>query len=220
MYLRRFYQALARVDDQPWQRLLQRHAFWQSPGSRIDAEHQDIAFHILMHEGEIAKELAPSDAAFEFDAVPVPRAAFQDGELTGQALRWADMHAGNYGAGLTIKMGLYVIRAGGTLGFHVDGPVFLKGMRADLSEEHLQRGLIEMQASHRTILPLRFNAQDSFMICNHRAPLARGELFEFNNVLPHAYFNRGDEHAVLLVTTYLEEALLPEEFAYATPALA
>lgn len=219
MYLQRFHQTLARVDDEPWQRLLHRHPFWQSPGSRIDAEHQDIAFHILMHDGELADRLAPTDATFEFDAVPIPPGAFQDEELAGQALLWADMHAGNYGPGLTTKMGLYVIRAGGTLGFHIDGPVFLKGMRADLSSEHLQRGLIEMQASHRTILPLRFNAQDSFMICNHRAALSRGELFEFNNVLPHAYFNRGEEHAVLLVTTYLEEALLPEEFAYAVPAV-
>jgi hypothetical protein len=220
MYLHRFHHALATVDDQSWQRLLQRHAFWRSPGSRIDAEHQDVAFHILMHEGELADHLAPSDAAFQFDAIPIPPAAFEDQELAAQAQRWAAMHARNYGPGLTIKMGLYVIRAGGTLGFHIDGPVFLKGMRADLSAEHLQRGLVEMHASHRTILPLRFNAQDSFMICNHRAPLARGELFEFNNVLPHAYFNRGAEHAVLLVTTYLDEALLPEEFTYAQPALA
>jgi len=219
MYLRnRFYQPLALVDDQAWQRLLERHRSWQSAGSRIDAEHEDIAFHILMHDGELAEGLAASKAGFEFDAVPIPPLAFQDQDLRDQVGRWSDMHVVNYGAGLTVKMGLYVIRAGGTLGFHVDGPVFLKGARADLSAEHLQRGLVEVHASHRTILPLRFNAQDSFMICSYRAPLARGELFEFSNVLPHAYFNRGTQHAVLLVTTYLEEALLPEEFTYAAAA--
>lgn len=220
MYLQRFYAPLAEVDDQPWQRVLQRHAFWQAPGSSVDAEHQDIAFHILMHEGALADHLAPSVAAFEFDAVPIPPATFGDHELVEQVRGWSEMHAQNLGAGLTTKMGLYVIRAGGTLGFHVDGPVFLQGMRADLSAPHLQRALVEVHASHRTILPLRFNAQDRFMICGHRAPLARGELFEFNNVLPHAYFNRGQDHAVLLVTTYLEEALLPVEFTYAVPALA
>lgn len=221
MYLpQRSYQPLARVDDAPWQRLLQRHAFWSAPGSRLDAEHQDIAFHILMHEGALATDLPAGKAAFEFDAVAVPPAAFEDEDMAVQVQRWAGMHAGNYGAGLVTKMGLYVIRAGGTLGFHVDGPVFLKGMRADLAQEHLQRGLVEVQASHRTILPLRFNAGDSFIICKHRAPLAPGELFEFSNVLPHAYFNRGSEHAVLLVTTYLEEALLPEEFTYAASAAA
>jgi hypothetical protein len=214
MYLPRFYQALAQVDDAPWQSLLRRHAFWQAEGARVDEEHQDIAFHILMHEGDLGDHLQPGDSAFEFDAVPVPPTAFADQALVAQVHDWSAMHAANYGAGLTIKMGLYVIRAGGTLDFHVDGPVFLKGMRADLSAGHLQRGLIEVQASHRTILPLRFNAADSFMVCGHRAPMHRGELFEFNNVLPHAYFNRGDGHAVLLVTTYLEEALLPAEFDY------
>ena len=219
MYLHnRFYQALAEVDDQPWLALLGRHAFWRVPGTRLDEEHQDIAFHILMHEGAVADALDASEADFEFDAVPIPPDIFRDRDLVQQVEGWAAMHAGNYGPGLTTKMGLYVIRAGGTLGFHTDGPVFLKGMRADLSQEHLQRGLVELHASHRTILPLRFNADDSFMICNYRSPLARGELFEVSNVLPHAYFNRGTEHAVLLVTTYLEEALLPEEFTYVAGA--
>lgn len=214
MYISRFYEALAQVDDTAWQGVLQRHPFWQAEGSRIDEEHQDIAFHILMHEGELGDHLQAGDAAFEFDAVAVPPQVFRDEALTTLVRQWSQMHATNYGAGLTIKMGLYVIRAGGTLGFHIDGPVFLKGMRVDLSSEPLQRGLIELQASHRTILPLRFNADDSFMVCGFRAPLQRGELFEFNNVLPHAYFNRGPEHAVLLVTTYLEEALLPAEYDY------
>ncbi|TFY97059.1 hypothetical protein [Ramlibacter humi] len=221
MYLRSsLYDALAQVDDGDWQQVLQRHPFWQAEGSRLDGEHQDIAFHILMHEGELGDHLAPSDAAFEFDAVPVPPPVFQDPDLAARVQHWSDMHAANYGPGLTIKMGLYVIRAGGTLGFHVDGPVFLKGMRVDLSDETVQRGLVEVQASHRTILPLRFNEDDRFMVCGFRAPLRRGELFEFNNVLPHAYFNRGSGHAVLLVTTYLEEALLPAQFDYraAVPA--
>lgn len=219
MYLQsRLYQPLAQVDDAPWQHVLERHAFWRAAGARVDEEHQDIAFHILMHEGELGDHLDASDSAFEFDAVPVAPQVFEDRQLAAQIREWSDMHAGNYGAGLTVKMGLYVIRAGGTLGFHIDGPVFLKGMRADLSAEPLQRGLVEAQASHRTILPLRFNADDQFMICGYRAPLRRGELFEFNNVLPHAYFNRGPEHAVLLVTTYLDEALLPAEFDYRAQA--
>jgi hypothetical protein len=210
---------LAEVDEAPWQQLLARTTFWQAPGAHIDDEHQDLAFHILWHEGELARALPPGAAGAEFDAVTIPPACFDlpgCAELVGQ---WAAMHAGNYGPGLVTKMGLYVIRAGGTLGFHVDGPVFLKGARADLADAQLQRGIMEVQASHRTILPLRFNGEDRFMVCGARVPLRRGELFEFSNVLPHAYFNRGDAHAVLLVTTYLEEALLPEEFTYtADPA--
>src|SRR3954467_8479171 len=114
MYLRnRFYLPLAQVDDGPWQRLLARHAFWQAAGARIDAEHQDLAFHILMHEGTLADDLQPAQAGFEFDAVPAPAESFQDRELVEQVEQWAGMHAGNYGGGLTTKMGLYVIRAGG-----------------------------------------------------------------------------------------------------------
>jgi hypothetical protein len=52
------------------------------------------------------------------------------------------------------------------------------------------------------------------MLRAHRAPMLRGVLFEFSNMLPHAYFNRGPAHAVLLVTTYLQEALLPQEMTY------
>jgi len=219
MYLpTRLYQPLAQIDDSGWQQILKRHTFWSETGIALDEEHQDIAFHILLEEGEIARhkaEKAKSDR--EFDAVAIPAPSFEDEVLCDWIRSWSTMHAENFGAGITTKMGLYVIRAGGTLGFHVDGPVFLKGERADLSIPDIQRGIIELQASHRTILPLRFNKEDSFMLCGYEAPLKRGELFEFSNVLPHAYFNRGSEHAVLLVTTYLDEALLPAEVDYSPP---
>jgi len=218
MYLsNRLYQPLAQLEDRSWQQVLERHGFWKNFGVTLDVEHQDIAFHILMHEGEIAQSGQGKDE-FEFDAVAISAEVFADPALCDEIRRWSDMHTANYGMGVTTKMGLYVIRAGGTLGFHIDGPVFLRGMRVDLSAEPIQRGLMEAQASHRTILPLRFNAQDAFMLCGYRAPLKAGELFEFNNVLPHAYFNRGAEHAVLLVTTYLQEDLLPAEATYAPVA--
>ncbi len=210
----RLYTPLARVDDDGWQRLLDRHRFWVAPGVRLDAEHEDIAFHILMHEGAVAVALKPSVSSHEFDAVQVPAEVFDDDEVRRGVVAWAAMHEGNYGAGVTTKMGLYLIRSGGTLGFHVDGPVFLRGQRADLSDEVVQRGMIEAHASRRTVLPLRFNPDDAFMLCGHRAPMQRGDLFEFSNMLPHAYFNRGPAHAVLLVTTYLQEALLPQEMTY------
>jgi hypothetical protein len=217
MFLRtHLYEPLAGVDDSGWQQLLDGHHFWQSPGARVDDEHQDIAFHILLSEGQLARELA-GGSPVEFDAVPVPPGFFAQPAAVNAITRWRDMHASNYGAGVVTKMGLYVIRTGGTLGFHVDGPVFLKGQRADLADPQLQRGILEVQASHRTILPLRFNPEDRFVVCGRRVPLLRGELFEFSNVLPHAYFNRGAEHAVLLVTTYLEEALLPRDYDYASP---
>jgi hypothetical protein len=163
----------------------------------------------------LARHLRAADRALEFDAVPVPPDLFEDEEVVELVTHWSAMHAHNYGAGVTTKMGLYVIRAGGVLGFHVDGPVFLKGARADLSDPVLQRGMVEVQASHRTILPLRFNAEDRFLVCGQRIPLQRGDLFEFSNVLPHAYTNGGRGHAVLLVTTYLQEALLPRDYSYA-----
>ena len=214
MYLDAFRKPLARVDDAPWQRLLADHAFWQAPGARVDDEHEDLAFHILMHEGGLARQLRAPDADGEFDAVQVPANCFDDPAVPALVEGWAHMHACNYGPGITTKMGLYVIRAGGVLGYHVDGPVFLKGVRADLSQPALQRAMIEVHASHRTVLPLRCNAEDRFMVCGHRMPLPRGELFEFSNVLPHAYLNGGPGHAVLLVTTYLDEALLPREHSY------
>lgn len=209
----RLHQVLGQADDEAWQDLLRHHDFWQNPGLRLDAEHDDIAFHILLQEGELARASnAYQASARQFDAVAIPDAVFNDAALEPLVARWAGLHARNFGPGLTVKMGLYVIRAQGTLGFHVDGPVFLRGERVDLSVEPLQRGLLEAQASRRTVLPLRFNDTDRFMVCQWPVPLHRGELFEFSNVLPHAYFNQGPEHAVLLVTTYLVESLLPAEF--------
>lgn len=216
MYLPgRLYQPLAQVNDSAWQALLERHSFWQAEGTRLDAEHQDVAFHILMHEGQLARAQSWRSASpFEFDAVRISDEVLADPDLAALVEEWSQRHGAHFGAGLTVKMGLYVIRAGGTLGFHVDGPVFLNGMRVDLTDEPIQRGMMEAQASRRTVLPLRFNAQDDFRLCGYRAPLRKKELFEFSNVLPHAYFNRGDEHAVLLVTTWLMESLLPMEVSY------
>jgi len=209
------YQTLAQVDDSAWQTILERHPFWRSEGVCLDAEHDDVAFHILMHQGQLARSaVMPDTSPFSFDAVRIADHVLADAPLVALVEQWSQRHAAHYSAGVTVKMGLYVIRAGGTLGFHVDGPVFLNGMRADLSDAAIQLGMIEAHASHRTILPLRFNAQDKFMLCAYRAPLRPGELFEFSNMLPHAYFNRGSEHAVLLVTTYLSEALLPREVSY------
>lgn len=214
---KRMHRSLATVNDSSWQARLDEHPFWQQPGVRLDEDHQDVAFHVLMSEGSLAKRQGDQDkkSPFEFDAVQVPDEAFESAPLVQQIIEWSNMHANNFGAGQTVKMGWYVIRAGGTLGFHVDGPVFLRGMRVDLAEEAVQRGLIEVNASRRTVLPLRFNESDEFMVCSCKLPLKRGELFEFSNVLPHAYFNKGSQHAVLLVTTYLVEDLLPEEYVYA-----
>jgi len=216
MYLPgRLYQPLAQVDDSAWQALLERHPFWQAEGMKLDAEHQDVAFYILMHEGQLA--CSPSwhhPSPFEFDAVRIADEVLADADLAAQIEEWSQRHGAHFGTGLTVKMGLYVIGPGGTLGFHVDGPVFLHGRRVDLSDPSIQRGLMEVQASRRTILPLRFNTQDEFRLCGYRAPLRKKELFEFSNVLPHAYFNRGSGHAVLLVTTWLMESLLPAEASY------
>lgn len=218
MYLQgKLFDTLGQLDDSQWQSLLARHAFWRAEGSRLDAEHDDIAFHILLSEGEIADNSTarPLIAAAEFDAVAVDPSVLSEPNLRDLVLQWSNMHSENYGAGITTKMGLYVIRSGGILGYHIDGPVFLKGQRVDLSVPSTQRGIVELHASHRTILPLRFNQEDQFSICGFNVPMKRQNLFEFSNVLPHAYTNLGSEHAVLLVTTYLAESALPSELSYA-----
>lgn len=171
-----------------------------------------------MNEGQIAttEHFKRSDSGFEFDAVKIDDCVLTDPQLVALISGWGAMHSGNFGSGLTVKMGWYAIRAGGCVGYHVDGPVFLKGARVDLSLPEIQLGLVELHASRRTILPLRFNPEDEFLICGHRAPLKRRELFEFSNVLPHAYFNRGNNDALLLVTTYLVDELIPEEITYSS----
>jgi hypothetical protein len=214
-----FFHPLAGVDDAPWQGVLDRHDFWTRRPFTRDAEHVDIAFHILVSGGKIAskKNGVALRSSHEFDAVQVPEKVFADPAIAKLAAQWSKMHEGNCGDGHTLKMGIYVIHAQGTLGYHVDGPVFLKGERADLSHAGIQRGIISLHASRRTVLPLRFNRQDRFMVCQQRLPLARGSLFEFSNVLPHAYFNRGPQDAALLVTTYMVHDMVPQPTPAAPP---
>jgi hypothetical protein len=210
-----FSHPLARVEDAAWQAVLDRHDFWTRRPFTRDAEHVDIAFHILVSGGKLASKRngVALRSSHEFDAVQVPEKVFADPAIAKLATRWSKMHEQNCGDGHTLKMGIYVIHAKGTLGYHVDGPVFLKGQRADLSDVGIQRGIVSLHASRRTVLPLRFNRQDRFMVCQQRLPLAHGSLFEFSNVLPHAYFNRGPRDAALLVTTYTVHDMLPRPAA-------
>ena len=97
-----------------------------------------------------ARSLAKT-GEFEFDAVRIPAQAFDDPQLCALVEGWAQMHAGNYGPGVTTKMGLYVIDPGGTLGYHVDGPVFLHGMRADLSAEPVLDALFAAGSTPTTL---------------------------------------------------------------------
>lgn len=193
-----------------WLEALGRHPFWRGAGLTVDAEHRDLGFHILLHEGRLA-DPPPPHSGHAFDALPVPPAVLADPELRAILADWSVRHTDWYGPGVVQKLGWYVIGPGGVLGYHIDGPVFLRGARADLADPALQRGLVDAHAAHRTILPLAFNPADRFLICDWNLPLARRQLFEFSNMLPHAYFNHGREPAVLLVTTYLEAARLPAE---------
>lgn len=208
-----YYCQRAEVDDGPWQSLLNRFGFWKSsPPESVDDEHVGAAFHILMQWGRLAAKARGNAAQsrYKFDSVQVPDKALQRQEVRRAIRRWATLHEQNLGKGLTLKMGIYVFHAGGRVGYHVDGPIFLKGVRADLSDPRIQRGMEQLHASTRTVLPLRFNPADDFLVCGHRVPLERGKLFEFSNVLPHAFFNRGRSLSALLVTTYLIGALVPQ----------
>jgi len=206
-----FYNELGAVDDTAWQGILDRHGFWRNGEVTRDDEHRKVAFHILMMDDQLASRRAgvtvrPKE---EFDAVQIPDGVFDDEGVCNLTNAWAGMHEENCGAGYTMRVGVYVIHPGGLVGYHVDGPVFLKGSRADLSDPGVQEEIIRAHASRRTVLPLRFNDTDEFLVCGRQIPLMRGKLIEFNNVLPHAFQNRGPKHSVLLVTTYLVSELLP-----------
>jgi hypothetical protein len=205
-----FYRALAQVDDSAWQAALGRHDFWLKRGFTHGEDVVDAAFHILMRNGDLSPGAEEEDGAEDFNAVPVSGKVFEDDAFAGLLRGWAAMHDENCGPGFTRKMGLHVVRPGGSVGYHVDGPVLLEGVRTDLSRRDLQQLIIATHASRRTLLALRMNDEDEFLVCGHRVPMRRGELMEFSNVLPHAYYNRGPEPTALLVTTYLVDELVPQ----------
>ena len=208
-----YYAQRAEVDDSVWQGILDRHGFWKRPAPEsVDDEHVGAAFHILAQSGKVARKAAgaPVSGKYKFDAVQIPDKVLRHPAVRRTIDRWVALHEQNIGDGLALKLGIYVFHPGGHVGYHVDGPIFLKGMRANLSDPEIQKGIELLHASTRTVLPLRFNAQDEFLVCGNRVPLARGRLFEFSNVLPHAFYNRGSEPAALLVMTYLIGALVPQ----------
>lgn len=204
----RAWQPLDYLSETPWLETLTGFTFHlthESYATEYDTEHLGLAFFLLMRNGLLATRFQAQDS---FDALPIPGAYFQQERLHRLMRAWIEFHERYYGSGTVLKMGLYCFAPGGRCGYHVDGPVKLEGLSLPLTDPHTQNQVIQAHTSHRTIFPLQLNAEDEFWIGQHRIRTTPGLLFEFDNMLPHAFYNKGSQHTILLVTTYRAEAEL------------
>jgi hypothetical protein len=188
-----------------WRELLETHDFWVNDPAyqtKFDLLHQGVIFYGLVANNQIGliPEYAKKSPAFDF--YPTPPELFNDLRTTPLLSEIATVHQHLFGDGEISKIGLYAFAPGGLVGYHVDGVVRLQGDTLDLSSEHEWTAALHIQSTHRTILPIKLGASSKFKLLGDTVDLREGELLEFSNTLPHAFFNSETEHTVLLVTTY------------------
>jgi hypothetical protein len=199
----RYFQLIDYLDESKWLGLLEEYSFWKSAAPFEQAKSNNLYF-TLMKYNTMIHNCKDADPLSAFGA-RVPRKFSAHPEVTRLCNLWSGYHTTLYGTGHVAKSGLFVFQPGGAAPYHVDGNVFRAGQAVDLEQEVEWRMIAFHQASRRTILPLLLNQEDEFLIMGSRVRMTPGLFFEFSNGLPHAFFNRGREHTVLLVTSYLAE---------------
>lgn len=193
------------LDEGPWLKVLREHDFWRdSPAyqARYDDAHKALAFFTLASNGSFGQDAEYGAGSPDFDHAHVPDTFLSDTRLQSMVRDWADAHSRLYGPGHVAKMGLYTFAPGGQAGYHVDGVVRLEGDSYDLSTQSEWDAAVHIQSSHRTVMPLMLGQGAEFLIVGKSIRITPGLWFEFSNTLPHAFFNRSDQHSMLLVTTY------------------
>jgi hypothetical protein len=202
---KRTWKPLDYLDETKWQEVLDKHSFWREAEAYLSEGelHQKLAYFVMVANGETAWKDTLKPSPHPFDQVAMPTNVLADPQIQSLMSQWLGLHEAVYGEGQPLKMGFYCVAPGGSCGYHVDGSVLDLGERVDLSTEEAQMNVIAPQLAHRTVLPLRVNANDEFLIAGQKVRMTPGLLFEFSNTYPHALFNKGDEYTVLLVTTWL-----------------
>lgn len=196
------------LDESLWQSVLERYHFWRDKNAYLDDGdlHKGLAYFVMIAQGQLALAENITPSPHPFDQVLLPRDVIESQQVQSLLNQWLGLHTAMYGPGQPTKCGFYCIAPGGYTGYHADGSVLHVGQRVDLSDPAEQQAMMQPHFSHRTVLPLRINPYDQFMIAGNPIRMTPGLLFEFNNLLPHAIYNTGDEFTVLLVTTWQSNA--------------
>lgn len=205
---RRTWVPIDYLDESPWQALLEKYPFWRDKNSYLSdgSIHQDLAYFVMVAGGQLAHPDTLIPSPHPFDQVTIPKEAFESIELQSLLSQWLGAHEAQFGPGQPLKCGFYCVAPGGFCNYHVDGSVLNLGERIDLSNPKEWDAIAMTQVSHRTVMPLRLNRGDRFLITGNTIRMTPGLLFEFSNTLPHAIFNQGDDFTVLLVTTWAAQS--------------
>lgn len=192
------------LDESPWVKKLAQASFYRDHPEfqkSHDDDHKGLAFFTMMQNGMPLTGEFKTFSGADFDSIPAPKEFVKSVEplLIENFVR----HQDEFGPSAVnmAKVGLYCFLPGGICGYHTDGPVYLKGQRMDINDPQVQRAIAWTQCTHRTILPIQVNSEDEFWICGTRKRITNGLWFEFDNSLPHAFFNKGSHPTVLLVST-------------------
>lgn len=196
------------LDETLWQSLLDRYQFWRDASAYSDDGdlHKGLAYFVMIAQGQFAWPETMTPSPHPFDQVAIPRDVLDSNLLQSLLSQWTSAHESLYGPGRPIKCGFYCVAPGGHCGYHADGSVLDLGQRIDLSNPKEWDGIMQPQYTHRTVMPLRINKYDQFMIAGQPVRMTPGLVFEFSNTMPHAIFNRGDDYTVLLITTWAANA--------------
>lgn len=169
------------LDESLWQGLLDRYQFWRDSGGVVN--------FVLTSNGQSY-----------WPEVKAPQEIFTDFRVQSLIGQWLKVHENLYGPGRPISCGLLCVPP------YVESEYRVDGSTTDANNQIGWGQIAQAQGSHLTIMPLRVNPYDQFMIAGMPVRMTPGLFFEFNNTLPHAFFNRGDEHTVLLVTTWAADS--------------
>jgi hypothetical protein len=205
---RRTWAPIDYLYEGPWQDVLEQHQFWRDPKAYLSdgSIHAGLAYFVMVVNGQIAFPGSVAPSKHPFDQVEIPPEVLASPQVQSLLSQWSGAHAAHFGQGSVLKCGFYCVAPGGSCGYHVDGSVLDVGTRVDLNDFNEWNTIATVQCSHRTVMPLRMNVGDEFLIAGMNVRMTPGLLFEFSNTLPHAFFNKGPEYTVLLVTTWAAQA--------------
>lgn len=200
----RSYRKLGWIDIVGWnkallgERFTSDHPAFDHP---YDSTHTGLAFFVIAENGQLAIN-GSAYADNTFDALSAPSKFLMRPDVVQLVGQTVTQHQELFGSGYASKIGLYCFKPGGVCGYHTDGPVYLDGQRQPVDNRDIWKQIAWANCTHRTIVALQANDQDEFLICGQRKPIAPGLWIEFDNTLPHAFYNKGDKPTILLVTTF------------------
>lgn len=194
----RIWVPLDYIDESLWQSILDSHNFWKD---------KSVYENTGKNKGSAKLSLAPAQDYQSMDEYTYATTNVTgDQRLQSLINQWAGLHEAMYGEGSIVNISLLCIAPGGKLEYRIGNLGRKECDEIDLSSPDYWNRLVEDSLCHQTVLTLRMNSLDEFMVMGMPIRTTPGMLFEFDNALPHAINNKGVDYTVFLVTTWKNQS--------------